>query len=86
MKKWLFTTTALSTDAVADKKPSVIASKNKLFVEGIPTNTIAWLYEISGKMVERITLSEGWNKLNTELSVGSYILKTEQDSIQFLIK
>lgn len=84
--KWLFTTTALSTDAVADKKPSVIASKNNLFVEGIPTNTIAWLYEISGKMVERITLSEGWNKLNTELSVGSYILKTEQDSIQFLIK
>jgi len=84
--KWLVQNLPLSTEELSGIKPGVrVSNKNNMYVQGISTNTEARLYDVSGKMVESLTLNDGWNMLKTELTIGSYILKTDSDTVQFLV-
>lgn len=84
--KWLFQTTQLSTENISKKKLEAAFEKNKIFIKGLNKDSQAKIYEISGKLVENIQLKNGSNELKNSLSKGNYILKTESDSVKFLVR
>lgn len=84
--RWLFQNTTKNNIIRSLNKPCVYYSKNKLFVAEIAENTHAVIYDINGKILEALTLSTGSNKLKRTLPKGNYILKTDADSIKFVVK
>ncbi len=85
--KWLFQTTVLKTaEAVNTKKLSVNFEKNQIFVKGLNGKSAANLYDMSGRIVEKLHLVNGWNPLNKSLEKGSYFLQTDSESIRFIAK
>ncbi len=80
---WLFQNITQNTNNNIQEKLCVYSIKNRLHILGIAENTIAEIYDISGKLHEKLLLNNGWNKLKKSLSQGFYILKMDTDSIQF---
>lgn len=84
--KWLFQTTPLATTDISKKKTEAIFGKNQIFIKGLSKNSEAKIYEMSGRMVEKIQLKNGTNELKNALSKGNYILHVEAESVRFLVK
>ncbi len=84
--KWLFATTDLKTTEIAKSKMNIIFEKNTIFIKGLTKNTDGTIYDISGRLIEKLSLKNGWNSVKTSLLKGNYLLKTENDSIRFMAK
>ncbi len=84
--KWLFQNPNQNNPIQNQNKPCVYYSKNRLYIKDIAENTHAVIFDISGKLHEKLQLNAGWNKLKISLPKGNYILKTETDSIQFVAR
>lgn len=84
--KWLFLTTPLKTVEVSKNKIIINIDKNKIFIKGLPKNSEGNIIDMSGKLIEKIQLKNGWNTLGQILSHGNYLLKTENDSVRFIAK
>ena len=84
--QWLFQNTLLSTDNTSIEKPGVHYSNNQLFIKGLPLCTAVSIFDITGRVIEKTIVSNGWNPLKTELAKGNYILKTEVDSVRFVVR
>lgn len=84
--KWLFQTTQLATTNISKKKLEAVFGKNQIFIKGLSKDSEAKIYEMSGKIVEKIQLKNGSNPLKNSLPKGNYILKTESDSVKFFVK
>lgn len=88
--QWLFKNTSftdVSTDTkdVSLNKLSVYFSNNQLYLKGIERSSEAAICDFSGRLVERITLNNGWNNLRSNLHTGYYILKLQSSSISFQV-
>ena len=84
--KWLFQTTALKTTDVAKKKINIVFEKNQLFIDGLSKNSAGNIYDLSGKLIEKLPLKNGWNSLKNHLTNGNYILQTGSESTRFIAK
>ena len=84
--KWLFQTTPLATKDISKKKIEAVFGKNQIFIKGLSKNSEAKIYEMSGRMVEKIQLKNGSNDLKNALPKGNYILQLETESVRFLVK
>ena len=84
--KWLFLTTPLKTVEVSKNKIIINIDKNKIFIKGLPKNSEGNIIDMSGKLIEKIQLKNGWNTLGQILPHGNYLLKTENDSVRFIAK
>ena len=84
--KWLFQTTQLATTDLSKKKLETVFTKNQIFIKGLSKNTDAKIYEMSGKIVEKMQLKNGSNDLKNSLQKGNYILQTETESMKFQVQ
>lgn len=84
--KWLFQTTQLATTDISKKKIKAVFGKNQIFIKGLSKNSEAKIYEMSGRMVEKIQLNNGSNELKNALPKGNYILQLDTESVRFLVK
>ena len=84
--KWLFQTTQLATTDFSKKKLEAVFGKNQIFIKGLSKNSEGKIYEMSGKLVEKVQLKNGTKDLKNALTKGNYILQTETESIRFLVK
>ena len=84
--QWLFQNTALQTTEVSKKKIKVGFEKNQLHIKGLDQKSESIIYDLSGKMVEKLSLKNGWISLKSALAKGHYILQTEKQSIRFMVK
>ena len=84
--KWLFKNAALSTVETSKKKIAVAFEKNQLFIQDLNQISAGKIYDLSGKLIEKLELKNGWNSLRTPLNKGNYILQTESGSVRFLAK
>jgi hypothetical protein len=84
--QWLFQNTVLSTDNIAIEKPGAHYTNNQLFIRGLPLCTEVRIFDITGRQIEKTMVSNGPNKLKNELVKGHYILKTEVDSVRFVVR
>lgn len=82
--KWLFQHTPMSTKDISLENLCVHFSKNQIYVKGVHQKADASIYDITGKLVEKITLKNGWNKLRNSLPKGNYILNLPTQSVAFL--
>ena len=84
--KWLFQKTALKTQDVSKKKINVGFEKNQLHIKGLTKNSSATVYDLSGKMIEKLELKNGSNQVINTLIKGPYILQMENESVRFMAK
>lgn len=84
--KWLFQNTQLKTQEISKKKIIVGFEKNQIFIKGLTKNSDANIYDLSGKLIENLQLTNGWNSLKTSVPKGNYILQTPNESVRFLVK
>ena len=84
--KWLFQNTQLSTTNISKKKLEAVFGKNQIFIKGLDKNAEGKIYDLSGKLIEKIQLKNGSNVLKNSLSKGNYILQTESGSVRFMAK
>ncbi|MEC5158302.1 alpha/beta hydrolase-fold protein [Chryseobacterium sp. MP_3.2] len=84
--QWLFQTTQLATTDISKKKIEAVFGKNQIFIKGLNKNSEGKIYEMSGKLLEKIELKNGTNDLKNALPKGNYILQTETESVRFLVK
>ncbi len=84
--KWLFQNSTQNTNIIVENYLIVFSNRNRLHIQGIAENSNAEIYDISGKLYEKLMLSNGWNRLKRALPKGSYILKTENDSVRFIAR
>ena len=68
------------------KKIIVGFEKNQIFIKGLTKNSDANIYDLSGKLIENLQLTNGWNSLKTSIPKGNYILQTPTESVRFLVK
>ena len=83
--QWLFQNTVLSTENILIKKPQASYTNNQLFIKGLSLCTEVHIFDITGRTIEKTIVSNGWNKLKNELTKGNYILKTDVDSVRFVV-
>jgi len=75
--QWLFATTNLNTSTnIVPEKTFYQSAKDKIFIKGFDISKSFDLYQINGKIIEKIKLIEGENQLNLNLSPGIYFLKS----------
>ena len=84
--KWLFQTTELKTKDLNKKKIKAVFGKNEVFVQGLTKNSDAVIFDMSGKLVEKLNLKNGYNPVKTTLQKGVYMLQVENDSVRFISK
>jgi hypothetical protein len=84
--QWLFKTTALKTKDAVKKKLVVGFEKNQIYIEGLAQKSQAKIYDLSGRLLEKVELKNGWNEIKHTLKKGHYILQTENASTRFLSK
>ncbi|WP_226065584.1 alpha/beta hydrolase-fold protein [Kaistella polysaccharea] len=84
--EWLFKTTVLKTTDVVKKKLVVGFEKNQIFVKGLTGKSEARVYDMSGRLLQKLQLNNGWNTFKNSLQKGNYILQTETESIRFIYK
>ena len=82
--KWLFQNTILSTNQIIKKKITATFEANKIFINGLEKDSEAVIFDLSGKTVEKIKLSNGWNSLKNTLPKGIYILNMNHQNIKFI--
>ena len=82
--KWLFKNTILKTQDVSKKKINIVYEKNQIFINGLPKTSEATIYDLSGKMLEKLQLQNGWNSLKNHLTKGNYVIQTENESVRFI--
>jgi alpha-glucosidase len=82
---WLFLNENLAVASTNYKSPKIIPTlSGKIYVEGIPAATAFEIFDLVGKKVQTITLSNGVYQLSDELSKGIYILKSKNEEIEAL--
>ncbi len=86
--RWLFKNTTFETDTkdISSNKLIINFSNKKLYIKGLEKSSDAAIYDVSGKLVEKLKLNNGWNNLKDTLPTGNYILKLQVQSINFLVK
>ncbi len=84
--KWLFQTTPLKAQEVSKKKINIVYEKNQILINGLAKDSEATIYDLSGKIIEKLQLKNGWNSLKNQLTKGNYILRSENESIRFMAK
>jgi len=84
--KWLFQNMQLSTAEVSKKKIRVAFEKNQLIIRGLSKTSEGTIYEMSGKILEKLQLKNGSNDLKNSLLRGNYILQTDNESVRFMVK
>jgi len=84
--QWLFKTTTLNTKDAVKKKLVVGFEKNQIYVEGLAQKSQAKIYDLSGRLLEKVELKNGWNEIKNTLKKGLYILQTENASTRFMSK
>ncbi|MEM0541421.1 alpha/beta hydrolase-fold protein [Flavobacterium sp. j3] len=73
---WLFQNETLANTSFQNDNVIIYKTlSNQLFVEGLTTSQEVFIYSIDGKMVDKITLNNGYNTLNNELQKGIYFIK-----------
>ena len=82
--RWLFQNTLLGTKDISLNKLSVHFTKKQLYIKGLEKISEGEIYDLSGKLIEKITLNNGSNNLKNTLHTGNYILKLPFQSISFL--
>ncbi|MBK8600320.1 MAG: T9SS type A sorting domain-containing protein [Flavobacterium sp.] len=81
--QWLFQNENLSIATSSYQSPKIIQTlSGKMVVEGIPSPTDFGLYDLWGKQIKTITLSNGTYQFLEELSKGIYILKSKNNEIE----
>lgn len=74
--RWLFQNENLSTTALDYESPSIIQTlSGTIQVTGIPEAIDFDLYDMMGKKIKTISLSDGSHQMPEELSKGIYVLK-----------
>jgi alpha-glucosidase len=77
--QWLFQDENLAIATSSFESPKIIQMlSGKIYVEGIPSATEFDLFDLMGKQIKTITLSDGIYQL-PELSKGIYILKSKKN-------
>ncbi|WP_052252206.1 alpha/beta hydrolase-fold protein [Kaistella solincola] len=84
--QWLFKTTTLNTKNAVKKKLVVGFEKNQIYVEGLTQKSQAKIYDLSGRLLEKVELKNGWNEIKNTLKKGHYILQTENAAVRFMSK
>lgn len=82
--KWFFKNTQLGTHDPSLEPLSVHFVKNKIYVKGVQLNAEAAIYDLTGKLIEKITPSNGQSLLKNNLAQGNYILNLPEKSIKFM--
>ena len=73
---WLFQNETLANSSFQNDNVIIYKTQsNQLFVEGLTTSQEVFIYSIDGKMVDKMTLNNGYNTLNNELQKGIYFIK-----------
>ena len=73
---WLFQNENLTTTHFQNLKSLLFkTSKNEIYVDGLATPQVVFIYSINGKLVHKMALSNGYNKLNIEFPKGIYIIR-----------
>lgn len=81
--RWLFQNENLAVTTSNFESPKIIqALSGKIYVEGILAATAFEIFDLFGKKVQTITLSNGVYQLPDELSKGIYILKSKNEEIE----
>ena len=81
--QWLFQNENLAIATSNYQSPKIIQTlSGKIVVEGIPSATDFVLYDLWGKQIKTITLSNGTYQFLEELSGGIYILKSINNEIE----
>ena len=84
--KWLFQTTELKTEDLNKKKLKAVFGKNEVYLQGLTKNSDAVIFDMSGKMIEKLKVKNGYNPVKTILQKGVYVLQVENDSVRFISK
>lgn len=84
--KWLFQTTELKTKDLNKKKLKAVFGKNEVYLQGLTKNSVAVIFDMSGKMIEKLKVKNGYNPVKTILQKGVYVLQVENDSVRFISK
>lgn len=84
--KWLFKNEKLKTQETSANKVGVVFENNQIFVKDLSEKTVAEIYDISGKMIEMVSLKNGWNAVKNVLPKGNYILQMGNESSRFIVK
>ena len=81
---WLFQNeNMLSTTASTYETPKIIQTlSGKIYVEGMPTAINFEIFDMLGKQIKTITLSNGMYEMPDEISKGIYILKSKNNEIE----
>ena len=78
--QWLFQNENLTLVTSTYVSPKIIQTlSGKIYVEGIPSDTAFEIFDLLGKKVMTITLSNGVFQLSDYLSKGIYILKSSKN-------
>ena len=81
--QWLFQNETLSATTSNYTAPKIMQTlSGKIFVEGIPAATEFAIFDMLGKTIKTIILSDGLYEFPDELSKGIYILKCQNNEIQ----
>lgn len=83
--QWLFQNENLAIATSNYESPKIIQTlSGKIVVEGIPSATDFVLYDLWGKQIKIITLSNGTYQFLEDFSTGIYILKSKNNEIETL--
>jgi alpha-glucosidase len=76
---WLFQNETLSTSTTNFETPKIVQTlSGKIYVEGIPNTTDFEVFDLLGKSIQTLSLSNGIYEL-PELSKGIYILRSKEN-------
>jgi hypothetical protein len=72
---WLFQNETLTTNSFINNKVTIFkTNNNQLFVEGLDAAQEVFIYSIEGKLVDKMSLYNGYNTLNKEFQKGVYFI------------
>jgi predicted alpha/beta superfamily hydrolase len=82
--QWLFQNELLQIHSVNNTEPVIIfTNDNNFYVSGLEHKIDAILFDLTGKNLGKIEISNGENKLNIDLSTGIYLLKSDDFLLKF---
>lgn len=86
--KWLFQNEIfLNTSEIkTTEKISILAENGSLYISGLKNNSQAEILDMSGKILEKRMMENGWNHTKQLLPKGVYILKIQNKTEKFLVK
>lgn len=73
---WLFQNENLNSATFQNTKPSIIkTSNNEIYANGLTAPQEVLIFDISGKLIHKMTVTNGYNKLNIQFQKGVYFIK-----------